>query len=348
MKYRYSVCLLALFFANGPRADSVLTSLPGGGVSIQFTLEADESDKLFASSRPGDPILAYRSFIVVGKSTEIKIQNTPGPQTKLPSTPKAAPLRICRCSPLKRGGNSYNAAAFADSGDLVRVESLGDYRGIPLSKITVTPYRFRESEGLTFFPKMRVHIDADLFDPGQSLNEANRTMLIIYPDELYLGALAFKKFKRELGFKVHLYALSSIGKSSAALTHFLRLQFARFHYQYAILIGHQNNMPTHLVKTLFDSNTPTDLPYFLMGEEGDKVPDIHYGRLIAGENADILRQIEKMREYYQRSWIRFSGTHRYVGIASDDEADFFRRFIPGRDDRRNKFPWPGSAKIIPI
>ena len=245
-----------------------------------------------------------------------------GPQAKLPSTLKAARMPICRCSPLKRGDASYNTKTFADSGELVLIESLGDYRGIPLSKVTVTPYLFDESEGLSYFPEMRAHIDADLFVPSMYLREDNRTMIIIYPDELSLGALSLKKFQRELGLKVHLYALSSVGKSSANLTRFLRLQFERFRYQYALLIGHQSNMPTHLVKTLYDSKTPSDLPYFLMGEEGDKVPDVHYGRVIAGENADILRQIEKLREYYQRSWVRFSGVHRYVGIASNEEAGF--------------------------
>ncbi len=358
------------------RAKAVEVDRLSDSVVVQFNLEQFESKKIFATaplkgmfdhltfgtlektSQEGHPTLPYKSFIVIGRPHEIAVRIEKGPEFLFPELrPLPAPRRPCRCSKMDVETAMFKASAFRDSGSLVRVEALGDYRGTFFSKIIMTPTLFKDSKGLAVFPRLRIEIEGgQLFDANEIIQEANREMIIVYPDELEEGALAFKEFKEEQRYDVELYKLSSVGPSPKDLAKFFHERFKQSKYQYALLVGHEGNMPTHMVTTSFDVNTPSDLPNFLMGGEEDKIPDVHHGRLVANNNNEILRQVQKLREYQLRSWKKFNGVHHYIGIASDEgfdptDVEYLDGMVDGFDGlfgwKPNKFLQESNDSTVP-
>ena len=65
---------------------------------------------------------------------------------------------------------------------------------------------------------------------------------------------------------------------------------------FVILVGTEESVPTFYVETKFSSSTPSDIPYFLLGNSEDLIPDV-LGARFPVDNVKDLRIIINKIEY---------------------------------------------------
>lgn len=270
----------------------------------------------------GAPALPYRSFIVKGTPSELKVDVSYKERhffKNIKTVP--APLKPCRCEKsLQANQNlfSYDSFAYEQREDrLVEMIDLGDFRGQKLTQVIIRPM-LQTGRGLHVYEDLEVSLEREGGLAPQDFQAMNQKMIVVTPRKLLAGTNEFVAFKRETGFDVELVVYEDVASSASDLQNFLHGKFKQTSYQYAVLVGHQGLLPTMSVATSSDPKTPSDYPYFTMGGSQDVFPDVFYGRLVADNNEEVSGQVFKMREYRDSSWGDNRGTSKSVGIASNE------------------------------
>lgn len=274
------------------------------------------------SQTPGAPELPYKSFIVKGSPNEIKVTSSFVKKHFFKGLKaKPAPLKPCRCEKDLKSGQvlfPFKANAYQQEEDqLVELVDLGDFRGERLTQVIIRPL-LQGDTGITVYEDLEVMVENSQGITNSDFKEANKKMLLIAPRSLMSGASRFKAFKEESGFQVSQYAWEDIAADANGLKSFIHSTYQREKFQYAVLVGHEQTLPTLSVPTSSDPQTPSDYPYFTMGGAQDIFPDVFYGRLVASSNDEIDVQIAKMREYRDQSWANNRGIKSAIGMASNE------------------------------
>lgn len=301
--------------------DVSLFPLRDGFQSLEF-----KNFELF--QKPGSAGVPYKSFLVVGKPSELRFKVKKG-KGHLFSGIKAAPApeKPCRCLKDLKSTNTYfidELAYYANKSDVLKVDYIGDYRGTPISKVTLKP-AIQTRDGLMVYEglevvvsgKSSVRVDESLFRSKSSKGP----FLVVTASKLRASAQEFVDYKKSLGHQVDFFVYEEVATNAETLKAFIAKKYAQRGYRYATLIGHEGLLPAMRVFTSNDPNTPSDYPYFAFGGNGDSLPDIHYGRLVADSNREVSGQIFKIKEHQLKSWKDKSGSKRTIGIASNEGWD---------------------------
>lgn len=283
------------------------------------------------TSTSGAPSLPYLTKILVGHPKDFKVVVRKGKSIKLDYLPAPAPYLPCRCENIKKQDQyKFNNKKFktlnkAIFGKHYLLESMGDFRGTPLTKLTVFPVRWSSFLGSTYaYPELKVEIYGkapveELYFKDE-LVEINRSLVILTPQNLKEGLKSFVSWKRQLGFDVSVHTLESLGENvhAADISKFFKQKYNETSFGYAILVGHEENMPTNYVQTTYGSRTPSDLPYFTYGDESDFIPDAFYSRMVADSEEELLLQTQKIIEYEKGLQSDPTGFTRGIGVASNE------------------------------
>lgn len=276
---------------------------------------------LETSKKVGYPALPYYSVLVEGRPGDFNLKVDEGEAHQFNYLPSPAQQKPCRCAKKDETETFVmNDRVYEEGVEKVEVKYLGDVNGRHVSKVIVRPASFDFENALQVFPNMKVEIEGAIeLDSLETLS--NDKYLVLYADSLASGASEFVDYKRSQGFEVESYALSSIGKSADDVKRFVQDKYAEEAFGYSVFVGHEDLFPSHYVQTSSSTVTPSDYPNFLMGGEGDKIPDVYYGRIVAQTNSEVVNQVKKMKEYTNKSWSNASGSKTHIGIASNEGWD---------------------------
>ncbi|MCR9205935.1 MAG: C25 family cysteine peptidase, partial [Halobacteriovoraceae bacterium] len=277
------------------------------------------------SQKPGQPQLPYQSFLVKGQPSEIEVNVVAEGEKDFENIlTMPAPLKSCRClKDLSFGTESFplkRESYFQGQDKVVELKYLGDYRGQHITKVIVRPM-LQQGNKLKVYKGLEITLESNSSLEVEEFVAQADTMVIVTPQKLLSGAQEFKTFKEETGMSVELFVYEDVARDAATLKTFFHNKYRRDAYQYAVLFGHEEILPSLRVATSSDPQTPSDYPYFVMGGSGDVFPDVFYSRVVANTNREVQNQIKKLREYRDQTWDNAQGVKTAIGIASNEGWD---------------------------
>ncbi|MCO4794350.1 MAG: hypothetical protein KC493_11585 [Bacteriovoracaceae bacterium] len=272
----------------------------------------------------GAPSLPFHSMILVGHPSDLSFEITKGSEYELDVVPTPYQKAPCRCKKSEEEiPFTLNEESYENSGKLIqKVSYLGDFKGVPLTHVMMTPFQYKEDK-LFAFPELKVFIknknaQTEKFSFENILKTAGKKYVIFSPNEFHSALNRLVSHKRGLGFDVEVVSMESLGNDFESIKNKIHKKYKKESFDYALVVGHEQKFPTDYVMTSNDPNTPSDLGYFTMSGNSDNIPDVLYGRLTADTVEDVENQISKIIEYETRSWADSSGIGRMMGIASDE------------------------------
>ncbi|MCC7440548.1 MAG: hypothetical protein IT285_02880 [Bdellovibrionales bacterium] len=288
-------------------------------------------DDLALSSDVGAPALPFYALTLPIAASELVVEVKPGQ-----AVPVAA-LRVypaqpekCRCPDDKTREFVQTPVTFRTPQAFYRVESLGDFRGTPVSRVVVFPQQYDAStQALVAYPRLELSIRLNRADTVESLirnsvAKGSRAasaydFLIIAPRSFQRAVEPWALWKTSTrGLRFKMMALEDIGANTASLTTTIRNEYRDSNFTYALIVGNQNVVPAHRVQTSGSSQTPSDLPYFAMGGTSDIIPDVFAGRLVVSTPEQAQKQLSRFRAYEEDGFESPNGWARALGVASNE------------------------------
>lgn len=277
-------------------------------------LEVAEQEGLKTAGLPQWP---YTSTLVVGHADQIQVEIEAGEATWLAKQEIAtAPLMPCRCE--VRVPRRFVKGKHPLLKGPYMVEQVGDFRGIPISKVTLTPF-FQNQEGTWVYRqfKARVRGAAGRFDFSQAWEEKASGAYLLVAPENFLSELG--GFIEQLEFQGHeVRVLNYQGQTVEQLREQIHAHYRRSSFSYALIVGHEDLVPMDHLPTSADPRTPTDLTYFTMGGAEDRLPDVAYGRWVVERPHQIRALLSKMEEAREQRYQDASGLSTLVTLASNE------------------------------
>ena len=305
--------------------------------SSRFLGEGSFIDLKFSKLRNTDeinkPKLPYLVLFLKGKPTDFIVEVNKGQNKILNDVLPRPSLKLpCRC--LKEGdevGPLNRKVYESENLKLYDIDYLGDFRGTELSRIKLYPSRYvGKNKELIIYP----NIEFSIFDKSKNIvathevkeffknsSLVNKKFVVLGPERFFEALNPWKKWKEEQGFQVKLVSLESLGQTAKEIKEFFRGEYKKEKFSWALLLGHEEIMPTNYVKTGSHDKTPSDLSYFTMGGRRDYIPDVFYGRFVVDSLQDLEVQVQKIIQFEQGSFSDKSGYKRQIGIASDEGYD---------------------------
>ncbi len=270
----------------------------------------------------GRPSLPYQSFIVAQDRDNLFVSlKTSTPKLFKGLHAQVAPSKPCRCDKDEPISYEVKGEYYNEESPLYRLESLGTYRGLPLTKVYV--YGAHQTrDGLAVYPSLKLAIHSRDHSPVKlaklNFGAANNEFLVISAKALTASAQEFVEFKEDQGYQVDHFIFEDEASDAESLKTFIKARYDQKKYQYAVLIGNENILPTFYRETSMSWDTPTDYPYFYMDGVDDYYPEVFYGRLSGKSDDEILAQIEKLKEYEYELWESRAGLNQVMGVASNE------------------------------
>ena len=277
------------------------------------------------SDEAGLAALPYKSFIVSQEKSNLEVNlKYLTPKLFKGLYAQVAATKPCRCDKSEPIRYELKNDYYNEEAPIYRLESLGTYRGRPMTKVYIYGAR-QTKEGLMVYPSMKLSLeskdDSKVEIASLDFKEANKKFLVITAQHLGNSANAFSAFKEAQGYEVDQYFYEDVASSPEELRDFIKREYQKHEYQYAVLVGNERLIPTFYRETSMAWNTPTDYPYFYLDEtdqQFDFFPEIFYGRLTGDRDEDILSQVEKLKEQFNESWEDARGLNQVMGIASNE------------------------------
>lgn len=326
------ICSVLFFFSSIAHTSSV--ELKGSAIEVQWgtsqvelqalqvsmlpldnqkfaqIISADNTQKM---KTPGLPQWPYQSFIVVGDINKLQVQLDWESEEVWKNTLVApSPLMPCRCQ------NRAPAWYLVQNHPLLtknyQLESLGDYRGLDLIKVTLTPFR-QEGNSTVYLKNFKFRLEGakEVFSISSATQVQSQIYVMVAPSEFHQALTPLIEYHRSRGMEVILFNYTN--QSFSELQRELRSIYKSRPFQYALLVGHENLIPNEYVRTSADMNTPSDMNYFTMGGPEDRIPDVFYGRLVVQDQTQVRDQVRKILDFKSR---RFD--HKTLLTVASDEG----------------------------
>lgn len=317
---------------NAVEVNFNLTALQSNRVSINdSTFNKLQIDDLKMTKREGNPSLPYYAVVVNSRPEELVVKYNPKTVYEIKnSVPLPAPKKLSRSDKYKKIW-IVNQKSFQNSrSKLYQLEYLGDFRGIPLTRVLFFPVSYIGStKTLEITPNIEYKIyrkdraevrEFQNFQEIIDVSNISKRYLIVTYSRFEQSLQRLISWKRRLGFKVEVVYLEDIGESAESIKTYLKDRFnnIKTRFTYALLVGDESIFPTFYIKTLYSQRTPSDLNYFIMGDKGDFIPDVFYGRMVADDPTDVEIQIEKIIQHERADFDDFSGYRKGIGISSNE------------------------------
>lgn len=268
------------------------------------------------SQNIGEASLPFKAIVVAGKPQDIQVTVDKGMPVSVSMMAAPSQPEDCRCEDMKK--KSWVPLKMTST-QMIKIESLGAYRGQDLSRVTIMGAEANVQTGTTtFYPELKAQIvsQKSLKNFFSADSQSSYDYLIVSPDALLSGIEEFVQYKTAAGYSVKVVKMEDIGKDVPKLTAFFKSEYDSNKYKYALIVGSEDLFPTHQVRTTGASKTPSDYTYFLM-DSADMIPDVQYGRVVASSADEVSRQVQRWTDYQDRT----SPASQYlkmIGIASNE------------------------------
>lgn len=289
-------------------------------------------EKLQFLQNPGAPKVPYIATLVAAKPDELEVFLTKSNPYVI-NTGIIAPAQKepCRCDTDKVEEFIFNKKEYSQAKNLVSLQYLGKYRGVPITRVLVKLASSNiEKKQTEIFSRIKVAIRSkkplDTFHLSQSPSRVKNDLdyLIVGSADLTSGLSLWKTRKEALGFSFKVVNIEGEDALDAnKLDAIFKSEYKKNKYQYALLVGDATKLGTNIVKTQWSAETQSDYGFFLMDGKRDIVPDVHYGRVVASSHAEVVYQANKWMNYELGQTLQ-KGQNRassMIGIASNEGAN---------------------------
>ena len=271
-----------------------------------------------SNNEAGKPMLPFQSFILEGDISQIKVAIEKGSSVALKGIPVPQAKYPCRCDKASDEIKwVFNKESYLQEEKFYDVESIGDFRGKKLVRISVMPFQVSGNSTLVY-PDLKIKLSG-----AQSLQyPLNAKKLLITGPASYQSEIQ-KFIDWKVGFDmmdVKFVPIDGNEQSPAKIKQFFKQAYDQWKYTHVIILGDETVVAMDSMKTSSSDVTPSDLPYFLWGGADDTVPDVLFGRFPAKTPADITGQVQKIIDYENAVNAGLS-IHKSLGIASDEGSN---------------------------
>ncbi len=332
------ILLVLLLLGWNAQAASFLVKQEKAAASVSFHLSAFRNDlhfeELEQTSDVSKAMLPFKAFFIQAHPSELKVVIDAGELQDMGEMSLEPYLpRPCRCNEVLQNQFVSEIFSQSDPGAFYKLEYLGDLRGIPLTRLLVFPVRLQEQEGegqnfkVHLYPELKLQVSRrgpaiSLLSSAQVVDQASlmnglgeQRMLIVTPERHMASVQTFVEYKSKRGMPVTVKSFESVGGTREGLTEFFK---AVQNFTHVLIVGHENIIPTYYLATEFEAQTPSDLPYFTFGGEGDTIADVFYARIASDKSEEIVRILQKSMDFEQLSSSEYRKSLGLIGIASNE------------------------------
>jgi len=271
-----------------------------------------------SNNEVGKPMLPFQSFILEGDISQIQVAVEKGPSVALKGIPVPQAKFPCRCDKSTDEVKwVFNKEAYQQEEQFYQLESIGDFRGKKLVRISVMPFQVSGKSTLVY-PDLKLH-----FSKANTLQYplTTKKLLITGPSSYQAEIQKFIDWKMGSdSIETKFVAIDGNEQSPAKIKQFFKQAYDQWKYTHVIILGDETVVAMDTMKTSSSDVTPSDLPYFLWGGADDTVPDVLFGRFPAKTPSDISGQIQKIIDYENAVNTGLS-IHKSLGIASDEGSN---------------------------
>jgi hypothetical protein len=267
------------------------------------------------SRKLGEPELPVKSLLVYGAAKDIHVAVN---YRKSFLLEKIKPMPVqeqpCRCADDKKRTFQYNARAYKNPQDY-RVESLGWWRGKPVSRIDISLAKYDAGKNA-----VRVVEDVEIEHNAETFavsGEPYKDYLIVVPAKMASGVTEFAQWKTSQGYNVIIEKLETPQITLAGIAKLVADSYAKNGIDFVLMVGDETILPMYKVETSAGQAT-TDIKYFTLDGSGDYVPDVFYGRVVATSADEVAQHLAKSIEYERNGNKNAQGISHVIGIASDE------------------------------
>ncbi len=263
----------------------------------------------------GVPVGSQGGLIFVGSPADFKVSVLARGQELMGlRETKLTEFMPCRCS-----GNTVKGLTQVapDSLSAYELQSLGDFRGVALTKLTLRSSALKEGvvsryESLTVRLSRVDQKEVARFNP-QRIKLAPK-LVIVTPANWLEASERLAQAVSATGIKVTVKTLEDFGPTFWDLKRSFKSLYEREQFGHVLLVGDEDHFPTELVQTSTDFQTPSDLQYYLMGDASDRIPDVMGARLAVTSADQIDRYREKFVAYQS------ARAHKHSIVVASDEG----------------------------
>lgn len=281
------------------------------GFSV-ISVKGFETDKTI-----GAPELPVHSYLLQGKPEQIRVTLKVSGQKVLPNV-KPIPVQVqdTRATVQSLRPFEYNAALYQHR-DSYTLTYMGAFRGTHITRLDVNIASYDQSRNqVTVNTQMdvRFNVPEFSFQPGDY-----KDYLIISASGLKGGVSEFATWKISQGFSVSIEEVTA--PTLADIKALVRKYYDEKGIDFVIILGDSKAIPQDILPTSGSSQTPTDLPFFVMDGGDDYIPDIFFSRIVAKDAAQVSAQLNKSMEFEKKSIQDQSGFRKIIGIASNEGSN---------------------------
>jgi hypothetical protein len=290
-----------------------------------MTFDSFLQSEFILSQEVGKPALPTKSYLFAAEPQDIQLDMqlvNPRQITNvkiIPSLPEK-----CRCTDElteQQKQFSFSKALYQEKQISVMKTYLGKYKGTPLTKVDVKLVSYDAAHGvLTTYDQVKVTSTAELFNFNTS-RTANKNFLIVAPQGWENSVAEFIAHKTSLGFKMVTEFVSTPENTKESIQNKIKKYYTDQSVAFVMIVGDERTIPMFALNTSASSQTPSDLPYFLMDGASDHVPDIMASRIVAATAAAAQEQLAKIVKQENLNSTLPSDSKNIIGIASNEGSN---------------------------
>ena len=284
-------------------------------------------EQLQLLQNPGEPKVPFVATLVNAYPEDLEVDIVSA-KSKVLKNSLIAPAQKepCRCESDIVEKFIFHKNAYKQQNNLVNLEYLGKYRGIPITRILVKLAKSDYKKNFSkIYSKVLVKIQSKQRLNSPTLNIIEKKgldYLVVGPPELTIGLSLWKTRKEALGFTFKVVNIDGADAlDNKLLDTIFKTEYKKNKFQYALLVGDVTKLGTNLVTTQWSTQTQSDYQFFLMDGKRDIIPDVQYGRVVASTVDDVVYQANKWINYELEQTLLNRGLSSMIGIASNEGAN---------------------------
>ena len=220
----------------------------------------------------------------------------------------------CRC---RENKNTQFSIEETIKKQKIEVTKLGNYQGKNIFHVVV-PMAKQSGKGLSVYKKAEITFPDEFSEITYVKNDSEKNVLVLFPNEFSREISYLNEYLGDSGFNFKNINLRNIGLSTQKIQKFLKNYLSKNKVFHVILVGDEFKLPTFYRNTKFDAQTPTDLPYFTLGGQGDYIPDVLYSRIPISKPDQLKNLIDK---YYSKDRALTLYQEGVLGVSSNEGSN---------------------------
>ena len=348
MKLNKTITLLTLAFSLNCYSLTDVINTQGLGINKaseklnHLVFDTFNKSEFILSQEVGKPALPTKSYLFAAEPQDIQLD------MKLINPRQIANVKInptlpekCRCTDeltAQQKQFSFSEATYQEHQVSVTKTYLGKFKGTPLTKVDVKLVSYdAANQALTIYDQVQINTNAKVFNYSGARAE-NKNFLIVAPQGWENAVADFVSHKTSMGFNMMTEFVTSPENTKAAIQAKIKKYYTEQAVTFVMIVGDERTLPMFALATSSSSQTPSDLPYFLMDGATDHIPDMMASRIVATTPTAALEQLAKIIKQENMNATMLSDSKNIIGIASNEgsapsDADYITSINKSLSDK---------------